>query len=82
MGTTAIIWIIIAAIVAATAGYFIALSVSKKNARSASNLLIEDARREADVIKEKKILEAKEEEMKILSEAGLPISCLLSLKSL
>lgn len=69
MGTTAIIWIIIAAIVGATAGYFIALSVSKKNARSASNLLIEDARREADVIKEKKILEAKEEEMKILSEA-------------
>ena len=62
------IWIVIA-VVAAAAGYAIALSVAKKNAKSAANIIIEDAKREADVIKEKKILKAKEEEMKILSEA-------------
>lgn len=62
------IWIIIA-VAAAAAGYVIALSVSRKNAKSAANIIIEDARREADVIKEKKILKAKEEEMKILAEA-------------
>lgn len=43
--------------------------ISKQNAKSAANIILEDAKREADVIKEKKILQAKEEEMKILSEA-------------
>ncbi len=62
------IWIIIA-IGAAAIGYVVALFVAKKNARSSANLIIEDAKREADVIKEKKILQAKEEEMKILSDA-------------
>ena len=62
------IWIIIA-VAAAAAGYAIALSVAKKNAKSAANIILEDAKREADVIKEKKILKAKEEEMKILSDA-------------
>lgn len=62
------IWIIIA-IAAAAVGYLVAISVTKKNAKSAANIILEDARREADVIKEKKILKAKEEEMKILSEA-------------
>lgn len=66
MGTA--IWIIIA-IGAAAIGYAAALSVAKKNARSSANLILEDAKREADVIKEKKILQAKEEEMKILSDA-------------
>ncbi len=62
------IWIIIA-LAAAVVGYLIALSVAKRNAKSEANIIIDDARREADVIKEKKILEAKEEEMKILSDA-------------
>ncbi len=62
------IWIIIAAI-AAIAGYVTATVISKKNASSRANTIIEDANREAEVIKEKKILQAKEEEMKILSEA-------------
>lgn len=62
------IWIIIAA-AAAVAGYAMALAISKRNARSAANIILDDARREADVVKEKKILQAKEEEMKILSEA-------------
>ena len=61
------IWIIIAA--AAIAGYVVATVLSKRNARSAANIILEDAHREADVVKEKKILKAKEEEMRILSEA-------------
>lgn len=50
-------------------GYAAALLVARRNAKSAANIILEDARREADVIKEKKILQAKEEEMRILSEA-------------
>lgn len=62
------IWIIIAA-AAAVAGYVLASVLARRNARSAANIILEDARREADMVKEKKILKAKEEEMKILSEA-------------
>ncbi|MDE6339935.1 MAG: ribonuclease Y [Muribaculaceae bacterium] len=62
------IWIIIA-VVTALIGYVAAIIVSKKNASSRANTIIEDANREAEVIKEKKILEAKEEEMKIIGDA-------------
>ena len=62
------IWIIIA-VVAAVAGYVVAAIISKKSATSRANTILDDAKRESEVIKEKKILEAKEEEMKILAEA-------------
>lgn len=62
------IWIIIAA-AAAIIGYVAAAVISKKNASSRANSILEDANREAEVIKEKRILQAKEEEMKILGEA-------------
>lgn len=62
------IWIIIAA-TAAIIGYVAAAVISKKNASSRANSILEDANREAEVIKEKRILQAKEEEMKILGEA-------------
>ncbi len=62
------IWIIIA-VICAIAGFFAAMEFSRKNARSSANIIIEDAKREADVIKEKRILQAKEEEMKIISDA-------------
>lgn len=62
------IWIIIAA-AAAIIGYVTAAVISKKNASSRANSILEDANREAEVIKEKRILQAKEEEMKILGEA-------------
>ncbi len=62
------IWIIIAA-AAAIIGYVAAAVISKKNASSRANSILEDANREAEVIKEKRILQAKEEEMKILAEA-------------
>ncbi len=62
------IWIIIAA-AAAIIGYVAAAVISKKNASSRANSILEDANREAEVIKEKRILQAKEEEMKIIGEA-------------
>ena len=62
------IWIIIAA-ATAIIGYVVASVFAKRNAQSAANIIIDEARREADVLKEKNILKAKEEEMKILSEA-------------
>ncbi len=60
---------IIIAIAALAAGYFIALAMSRKNAGSQANLILDEARREADVIKEKSQLKAKEEEMRIVGEA-------------
>ena len=53
MGTA--IWIIIA-VAALAIGYAAAMSISKKNATSHANRIIEDAKREAEVIKESKIL--------------------------
>ena len=62
------IWIIIA-VLAAILGYVAASMLSRRNARSQANAITADARREAEVIKEKTLLQAKEEEMRILSEA-------------
>lgn len=70
---TTAIWIIIALIVGAI-GYIVATSVSKNSASSAANTIIEEAKRQADVIKEKKILQAKEEEMKIIGDAERTVS--------
>ena len=44
------IWILVA-IVAAAAGFAIALRISRKSAGSRANAIIDEARREADVIK-------------------------------
>ena len=62
------IWIIIA-IAAGIIGYVVAMNISRKNASSRANVIIDDANREAEVITEKKILKAKEEELKIINEA-------------
>lgn len=62
------IWIIIAA-GAAIIGFIAASIMAKKNAKSAANVIIDEAKLEAGVIKEKQILKAKEEELKIISEA-------------
>lgn len=61
-------WIVIA-VAAALVGFIIANTYSKNSASSRANRLVDEARREAEVIKEKKVIEAKEEEMKILAEA-------------
>lgn len=62
------IWIIIA-VGAAVIGYAVAIYMAKKNAKSSAGIIIEEAHREAGVIKEKQLLKAKEEELKIISEA-------------
>ncbi len=66
MGTA--IWIIIALAMLAI-GYAVANVTSKENAASRANTIIEEARREAEMIKESKLLKAKEEEMKIIGDA-------------
>ena len=62
------IWIIIA-VAALAIGYVVATVTSKRTAGSRANLIIEEANREAGVIKENKLLKAKEEEMKIINDA-------------
>ena len=62
------IWIIIA-IGAAIIGFIIATIYAKKNAKSTAKVILDEAKMEAGVIKEKQLLKAKEEELKIISEA-------------
>ncbi len=62
------IWFIIA-VGDAIAGYATATMLSRQSAKSRANLILDDARKEADVIKEKKVVEAREMEVKIISEA-------------
>ena len=62
------IWIIIA-LVAAGIGYFAADYLGKKKAGSRARAIVDEAEREAEVIKEKRILKAKEEEMKRFCKA-------------
>lgn len=64
-----VIWILVAAAVSLIAGYVVSSMISKRNAKSRANTIIEEAGREAEVIKEKKLLKAKEEEIKILNDA-------------
>lgn len=62
------IWIIVA-VLALAVGYLAAMTVSKKNASSRANRIVDDARHEAEIIKESQLLKSKEEEMKILGDA-------------
>ena len=68
MNTSTAIWIIIA-VLCAVIGYVAAVIVSRRSAQSNARSITEEARRQAEVIKEKSQLRAKEEEMRILSEA-------------
>lgn len=65
---TTALWIIIA-LATAVAGYVLANAMSKKRAESAANRILAEAGRDADRLKEKKIVEAKEESLKIVGEA-------------
>lgn len=60
---------IICLVIGAAAAYFITAAISRKSAASRANVIIEDAKREAEVIKEKTILKAREAELKITSDA-------------
>ncbi|MDE7081165.1 MAG: ribonuclease Y [Muribaculaceae bacterium] len=62
------IWII-CVLAGLAIGYFIASWLSKKQALSRANVIIDEANREAEVIKEKTILKSREEGLKIEAEA-------------
>lgn len=59
-------------------GWLCAASYSRKSAQSKANIIIDEASREADVIKEKTLLKAREEEMKIVADAERSASQRLS----
>ncbi|MCF0218719.1 MAG: ribonuclease Y [Muribaculaceae bacterium] len=59
----------IAAIVAVALGVIATLVVQRVTGKSKANTILSGAEREADMLKEKKILEAREEEIRIIGEA-------------
>ncbi len=61
--------LVCAVIVAAAAGVAVTLFIQKKLARSRAKTIIEQAERDGDVLREKKLLEAREEELRIKAEA-------------
>jgi ribonuclease Y len=62
------IWILIAVVVGAI-GFFIALYYSKNSAKSEASQLMEQAKRDAEILRQKSELKAKEEGMKITTAA-------------
>ena len=65
---TETVYYVIVAIVALLMGGGIALFISKKMAHSSAKNIIDEAKLEADVLKKNKLLEVKEEEMKMKSD--------------
>ncbi len=64
-----IIYYILAAVAGIALGYVITVAVQKSLARNRAKTIIDDAKREAEVLKKNKVLEAREEELKIKAEA-------------
>ncbi|HIR38560.1 MAG TPA: ribonuclease Y [Candidatus Limisoma gallistercoris] len=62
------IYYVIVAVVAIAIGCGVTLAVTKKMAHSSAKNILDEARLEADVMKKNKMLEAKEEEMKMKAE--------------
>jgi len=63
-----ILIIIATSIVSMAIGFYVALSIAKKQAKNKSNSIIAEAKSEAEAIKKDKILEAKEEILKLKSD--------------
>lgn len=63
-----IIYYVIVAVVAIAIGCGVTLAVTKRMAHSSAKNILDEARLEADVMKKNKMLEAKEEEMKMKAE--------------
>lgn len=64
-----ILFYICAALIGAAIGIAILIAVQRATARSRAKTIIDDANREAEVIMKDKLLEAREQELKIKSEA-------------
>lgn len=65
---TTTIWIIIA-VAAAAIAWWLSMRSANTRATSKANTIIAEATRQSEVLKEKKVLEAKEESLKIINEA-------------
>lgn len=64
-----IIIYIIVAVAGLVIGYLVTVAIQKAMARNRAKEIIDEAQREAEVLKKNKILEAREEELKIKAEA-------------
>ena len=64
-----IILIVAAALIGIAVGVGVLLAVQKTTARSAAKAIVDDARREAEIIKKDRLLEAEKEEIRIKAEA-------------
>ncbi len=60
---------IIVAIIALAVGAAVTMAIQKNMARTSAKTIVEEAKKEAEVLKKNKILEAKEQELKIISDA-------------
>ena len=66
------IWILItaaAAVITFAVGYVVALAIQRRSASSRARIIIDEATREAESIKQNRLIEAREEELKIKTEA-------------
>ena len=73
-----IAFFVIALIVGLAIGYFATSAFTRRSAGSRANIILDEAKREAEIIKEKSQLKAREEEMKILADAEKSASQRLS----
>ena len=64
-----ILYYILAVAAGMALGYVITVAVQKSLARNRAKTILEEAQREAEVLKKNKVLEAREEELKIKAEA-------------
>ncbi len=73
-----ILYVILAILIGAAIGVVIALNISKRNAKSAANEMLEKARLEAEVLRNNEVIKGKEEGMQITSEAEKQANARLS----
>ncbi|MDE6263525.1 MAG: Rnase Y domain-containing protein, partial [Paramuribaculum sp.] len=64
-----IVYIMITALIALAIGAAAAIAIQRNFARSRAKIIVEEAAKEAEVIKKNKLLEAREEEIRITAEA-------------
>ncbi len=66
---TSLLIYVLVGIAAAVIGLAIGVAIQKSSARSQAKTIIEEAQQESEMIKQKKLLEAREEELQIKAEA-------------
>ncbi len=66
---TSLLIYVLVGIAAVAIGLAIGVAIQKSSARSQAKTIIEEAQQESEMIKQKKLLEAREEELQIKAEA-------------